>query len=447
VKHRCFVRWAAKDNEVFGTEKEVRMKIREERGSIILTGQCVAPFREGTLDLGVYLGTKVAGKKKWSQKEEVRLEISGERFVLTENEVNGVFPAAGSSIGTGGKMAQLPHLVLNRCTQPFECVVTEEKNENLEVPYLALLLFYEEEFPVLQQGRVEEMFTLSENNTAFFPKEYKSSEKDTSCCFMDISMDLFWNIAPRLTELPFLVHGRKVNPELKCLRGNESSVTDIKSVVVCNRIPEYGTQQQPARNMVCLVSLEGCGKALKEKQSCYEKIRLPVLYHWEFTAVKDTNADVGLEQVCTKGMGTSNNSLHGDILANGYTPLPHKFREGSRLVSFYRGPLVPKKTVQEQRTVDSPDGLYRYDPELGLFDISYAAAWQLGTILALSDETVAKKILFMRVNTLQKLHRKNTKKLLNKYGVNCGNEINHDALNNQMLEYLKNYYQEGTEKT
>lgn len=422
------------------------MRIREEQGNITLAGQCVVPFRTGTLELEVQIGTEIQGQREQSQKERVRLEVSGERFMLPENRVDSVYPAQGGICGSPGI---LPHLVLNSATQPFECTVGEEKQGNLEIPYLALFLFYEEEFPLLHQATVDELFQLPDSRTAFFPEPYKASEKETVCCFMDISMDLFWNIAPRLTELPMLVHGRVISPELKCMQADTASITNLRSVVICNRLPKYGTQQQPARNRVCLVSLEGCGKALKEKQQCYDKIRLPVLYHWEFTAAENPYADVGLEQVYTKGMGMTVpgteafDSPAGEILANGYVPLLHTFREGSRLVSFYRGPLTPEKTSQKQREADSPDGLYRYDPEIGMFDVSYAAAWQLGTLLALSKESIAKKILFLRTNMLQNLRRREGKRLLEQYGVQCADEANPEALKEQMLEWLKEYYKGG----
>jgi hypothetical protein len=59
-------------------------------------------------------------------------------------------------------------------------------------------------------------------------------------------------------------------------------------------------------------------------------------------------------------------------------------------VSWYRGPLLP---FDNPRTGEPPfasaDALVRYDPEHGMFDVTLAAAWQLGRLLALSDRSFA----------------------------------------------------------
>jgi hypothetical protein len=74
----------------------------------------------------------------------------------------------------------------------------------------------------------------------------------------------------------------------------------------------------------------------------------------------------------------------------GYIPLPHSLRQGSKTVSWYRGPIVPGENTQ---THDFPvkvsDELLRYDSNLGIFDTSYAMAWQLGRMLTLQNQGLA----------------------------------------------------------
>jgi hypothetical protein len=59
-------------------------------------------------------------------------------------------------------------------------------------------------------------------------------------------------------------------------------------------------------------------------------------------------------------------------------------------VSFYRGPLVPLPVPAGPAAYyDGPDAAAAYNPQSGLFDVSYAAAWQLGQLLALQSTGLA----------------------------------------------------------
>jgi hypothetical protein len=76
-------------------------------------------------------------------------------------------------------------------------------------------------------------------------------------------------------------------------------------------------------------------------------------------------------------------------LAMGCVPLPHAMRQGNRTISWYHGPLVPGQNTTKQDLqlpVRAADELVRYNPQLGLFDVSYAAAWELGRLLALQSK-------------------------------------------------------------
>jgi len=77
--------------------------------------------------------------------------------------------------------------------------------------------------------------------------------------------------------------------------------------------------------------------------------------------------------------------------AAGYIPLPHAFRGGTRSISWYRGPLVPKLGDDAAANGWLPlparaaDELLLFDQQYGMFDASYATAWELGRIMALAD--------------------------------------------------------------
>ena len=59
-------------------------------------------------------------------------------------------------------------------------------------------------------------------------------------------------------------------------------------------------------------------------------------------------------------------------------------------MSFYRSPFSPLPVPPAQVAYYSgPDAAAAYDPQTGLFDVSYAAAWQLGQLLALQSASIA----------------------------------------------------------
>ena len=74
-------------------------------------------------------------------------------------------------------------------------------------------------------------------------------------------------------------------------------------------------------------------------------------------------------------------------LSRGYVPLPHFLRKGGKTFSWYHSPLIPGNSSTDDSTlpVRAADELVRYNPSNGMFDISYAAAWELGRLQALES--------------------------------------------------------------
>jgi hypothetical protein len=78
----------------------------------------------------------------------------------------------------------------------------------------------------------------------------------------------------------------------------------------------------------------------------------------------------------------------------GYTALDHHIRNGENTVSWYRGPLVPLwyRKLETYPYLPDADAALRYNYETGLLDASYAAAWQLGRLLALQNPHFARAL-------------------------------------------------------
>ena len=87
-------------------------------------------------------------------------------------------------------------------------------------------------------------------------------------------------------------------------------------------------------------------------------------------------------------------------------------RDGSKTASFYRSPFVPGISRRNVITGDSPDALYRYDPEAGMFDVSYACAWEIGKLAVLAREDIARKIMLSRGGCLQRMRREAVRRML-----------------------------------
>lgn len=258
--------------------------------------------------------------------------------------------------------------------------------------------------------------------------EYGETAED-GILAIDVPVDLFRSIAPGLDDMSYLAHVREVDltgrPD-SAGRGAPSQDSDALDVgqfatVLGNRVPAVGDAH------AVLVSLEGLGQHLPGGQqesalNGYSHVRLVVLKHWRFITTPDNTALLkhALEHLCDEPADPDGLNVHlripaaipteaevadalaaqaagsmtdaqGDVqlrhgFAQGYVPLAHHMRTGGRDISWYRGPLVtdPVRT-RLAVPLDSSDAALAYNPETGMFDVSYAAAWQLGQLLALEN--------------------------------------------------------------
>ncbi len=78
------------------------------------------------------------------------------------------------------------------------------------------------------------------------------------------------------------------------------------------------------------------------------------------------------------------------FLQLGFVPVRHRLRAQGKTISWYRGPLVPFAPEPFDATallnVKNADELVRYHQSTGMFEVSYAAAWELGRLLALRSK-------------------------------------------------------------
>ncbi len=84
----------------------------------------------------------------------------------------------------------------------------------------------------------------------------------------------------------------------------------------------------------------------------------------------------------------------------GSVPVAHGLRNGGKTVSWYHGPLIADKNLDagieaalmQTLPVRNADQLLLYNQTIRMVDASYAAAWELGRLLAISEPRVSQQI-------------------------------------------------------
>lgn len=279
---------------------------------------------------------------------------------------------------------------------------------------------------------------LSDDDNVLKPaiKDVTEEEKALSCQTLTIRADAFKAVMPRLRELPYLAHVREVHPNAiasQVLPTHPDHLLDLGwfSVVVANRLAH--AKDAGIRYHACLVSLEGFESYLdgelpkkpsKQGEPDEEKdVMMAVLHSWSFVSLPDQKRSFAdlvenlvqpsdlLLRVRSDKAGLSTGDANADTevaqrLGYGYVPLPYETIEGETTFAWYRGPLVPvippplpkppDAAVPDQPYFPSSAAVTIYDARFGVFDHSYAAAWEIGRAAALADGNFSALLLRLR---------------------------------------------------
>lgn len=373
--------------------------------------------------------------------------VDAARFSLNPNDIYSVFPPANKS---GHYSESLPHMVFSRKTLPWERTIDgktplfqrEETAESIRnpqdlppVPWMALLLFTEEEMANIQinKNTIGNVIQPNRADGIIRPEIFVSGtatknipalmdwEKTTDGCFtIDLTKEQFEKNVPSTKSLSLLAHAKEVSIAHK----DKDGITDINnegagvfSVIVGNRLPVKGKN-----HTAVLVSLEGYANYLQDTDSVKtippgNKARLVVLASWNFIDFGRSGFLELLNGVEIKSMKIERQKEAAELLPyfdSGYAPLEHLTRTGAKTISWYHGPFVPKMFPVTSKSISfsSSDAALRYDKTTGLFDISFAAAWQLGRILALQNQEFSKAMLNWRLAQSQLESSKSRKDML-----------------------------------
>ena len=300
-------------------------------------------------------------------------------------------------------------------------------------PWLAVLLFQPSEIgqegksgTFAQSGQVQDVLdpkkwpagyaqTVGRRRSELDPIPDPFVDPTSLCQYIDLPASLFSQIAPKLAELPFLAHYRQVDTSGGAVGGDSES--GAYAAVIGNRLPLGG--KSPVPWVAHLVSLEryvDCLPAALNPQS-FQTIRLVSLASWSFSSA-DTKqfgaymAGLTLHMLRLPAPTNSPSTPTAPqqtvltAMANGYVPLTYEPREGEQTAAWYRGPLAaaavaPATTWAPHLTTS--DAAAIYDKTNGMFDLSYAIAWQIGRLLALADPKFCSALITFRARIRQAL--------------------------------------------
>jgi len=377
--------------------------------------------------------------------------VVGPRFTLDPSELHAVYPPPNSQ---GRFASRLPMVVLRRRTLPWERTLDGSLAGpgSAAAPWLAVLLFEDNEVQLLDPPQCTIGFCVEGSPTENVRRinlPNPPADKNQPCLGIQVALTTFKDIAPMESELALLTHVRQVNTDDKELLGMDED--GWFAVVIGNRIPEPGKTY-----VACLASLEGCrdflpspseteeltsadlnpppvigpgeglvavpaaryssGIRFDDSQRVYvyepiESIRLISLVRWSFTCEGGGDfesvmralprnggvAMLGMTQQDATQPGVEPNVAYRVALDSGHVPIAYTTRQGEQAIAWYRGPFVPAGVERDPTgPYHTADQARRVDPLTGFENLGYAAAFEIGRLLALSDPRFALELLHWR---------------------------------------------------
>lgn len=367
--------------------------------------------------------------------------VDAPQFSLPKNSIHSVYPPPGYS----DDHRILPHVVLTDPHLPWERRGSPKSEENKtdrnRVPWLALLSFKQDELrlgpevlggetsifketsaqlvkPVNQTSvlavnmTIEDLLATTDIATPI--TNLGTNFSDSRGDFIFIRPDLFKSLfsifdssnqrqvseSPDTTQYKFLSHVRKINTTGMALAGVED--IGVFSVVVGNRSGPLDNIRATSVS-VHLVSIEGVEEMKFRTDVSY--VALCSLHSWNYTVVPpgmlnipDAFQSLGRTLSVLRPPDAVIDPLKsgGQIparlasrLEDGYSLVKYRTQTGEQTVALFRGPFTPTEVpyLSMNRCSNSGVDLQILDKEVGIMDITYSSAWQLGRTLALGDQT------------------------------------------------------------
>ncbi len=301
-------------------------------------------------------------------------------FSLEAEGIFGTYPANGVA---GDFAATLPFITFKDRSYPWAFG---------EQPFLALIVLTKNEVLSESQIMVSDLFApVAETyfpDRKAFPSVYFDEETDM-CRVVDIAVDTYREIFPSTADIPLLAHAKfadlSKSPDEVCAQDG------YFSVIIANRfVPSHSGEETVS---AChLVTAFGYGDDVPDG---FRKVRLVSLHQW---SVRSTSEAGRPFTELIAGLAADSSEIGHQKAGGAAAVKPHYTRTGEMTYSVFRSPLIPGSStaIPKLRTAHTADGRLMYDQETGIFDVSYAAAFQLGRLITLSRPEIAAKILAHR---------------------------------------------------
>ncbi|EWZ34007.1 hypothetical protein FOZG_13689 [Fusarium oxysporum Fo47] len=371
--------------------------------------------------------------------------VDAPQFSLPEDSVYSTYPPPGYS----DDHRILPHVVLSDPHLPWERRGSPKddkktpKDERNKVPWLILLTFTEDELKLkpddLGTGNTfKQTVTLSVKTTVGDVQDLttkgnvvspiseildvvKNDTKETDKIrksqgeFIFMKPDLFKSVfsnfdnnnerqvpaSPDTNKFKYLSHVRNINTAGMAVAGVEE--VGVFSVVVGSRSGPL-TNKAPATASVHLLSIEGV-EGMSSFPADDKLVALCSLHSWNytvmppgmlnvfdaFTSLGETLDVLRPPEEIIKEIAEPNDELGKRLaarLTDGYSMVKYCTQTGEHTVALFRGPFTPSVVLpNEYLNICSNSGqnLQILDREVGIMDISYSVAWQVGRTMALGD--------------------------------------------------------------
>lgn len=440
---------------IFATEGEAEPGGPEDivvhPGEEIIFSYYRPSLRAGVYEIAVSHDVAIPGGASKKLTSDKKFHVVGPRFALEDGDVVGKYPPQGH----GDYSTILPHVILGDPHLPWARLgttqtVTDPRNS---VPWLALLVFTQAELevgPEILGGNGEQdptgavdgltfgdIWRLQSSGSVACPfssSDEETIEPDSSARFIFVPKDIFRPLfseydsdglpkdgaKPDTSRYKYLANVRKINTEglPEHVAGDGDDDAKLFSILVAHRTAPLDLAETTSI-AVHLVSIENVENLVKYPLSAGH-VAMASLHSWTYSCFAAGTmtlqerlrnlgetlnvlrpADAVIDALGGDGMPAATAERLKQRARDGFTLLRYRVQTGDETIAFTRSPFVPGNVQYPipnlvGQSLSAGTDLQVLDQHLGIMDITYSSAWQLGKTLAIADRAFTSALVRIR---------------------------------------------------